>query len=144
MSSTRTWKCPDCGQSVNVDYDWIAEHGMPVCEKCDCDMELQPAAGDDGLLIAAARPAEPTTAAITPKRGVTEEQIQRLVAKAEAAGLQAEDLDELVHELASSIAADINNDGMDAQLRYLAEEMGLPAAEKQLDEQIEARSEEEP
>jgi hypothetical protein len=38
---TRTWKCPDCGKTVEISYDRLAEHGTPVCE-CDCDMELQP------------------------------------------------------------------------------------------------------
>ena len=41
---TRTWKCPECGKTVEVSYDWLAEHGGPVCEDCDCDMELR---GDD-------------------------------------------------------------------------------------------------
>jgi hypothetical protein len=38
----RTWKCPDCGKAAEISYDWLAEHGGPVCEKCDCDMQLQP------------------------------------------------------------------------------------------------------
>ena len=38
-----------------------------------------------------------------------EQVIGDLLAKAEAAGLQAEDLDEMVHELTASIAADVNN-----------------------------------
>ena len=44
MNTTRTWKCPDCGTTTEISYDWLAEHGGPVCEKCDCDMELQPEA----------------------------------------------------------------------------------------------------
>jgi hypothetical protein len=44
--TARTWKCPDCGTISEIDYDWLAEHGGPVCEQCDCDMELQPEAED--------------------------------------------------------------------------------------------------
>lgn len=36
----RTWKCPECGRTEEISYDWLAEHGGPVCGKCDCDMEL--------------------------------------------------------------------------------------------------------
>ncbi len=59
--------------------------------------------------------------------------IDALLAKAETAGLKAEDLDESVHELAASIAADVNNEGMDGQIRYLVEQMGVQAATKELD-----------
>jgi transposase-like protein len=38
----RTWKCPECGHTEAIRYDWLAEHGGPVCEHCDCDMEVQP------------------------------------------------------------------------------------------------------
>jgi hypothetical protein len=38
----RTWECPDCGETAEVSYDWLAECGGPVCGKCDCDMELLP------------------------------------------------------------------------------------------------------
>ena len=65
--------------------------------------------------------------------------VERLSDKAESAGLQPEDLDEMVHEMASSIAADVNNEGVDGQIRYLVKEMGAQHAEKQLDELIEER-----
>jgi hypothetical protein len=42
MNCERLWKCPECEYSETFDYDWLAEHGGPVCPKCDCDMELQP------------------------------------------------------------------------------------------------------
>ena len=32
---------------TEMSYDWLAENGGPVCDKCDCDMELQPEAQDD-------------------------------------------------------------------------------------------------
>ena len=42
MSDTRTWKCPECERSEEIGYDWLAEHGAPICQQCDCDMALQP------------------------------------------------------------------------------------------------------
>ena len=39
--------------------------------------------------------------------------VNRLATKAESAGLEPEDLDEAVHELASGFAADVNNDGLE-------------------------------
>jgi hypothetical protein len=41
-SESRLWKCSECGHVEEIDQDWLAEHGGPVCDKCDCDMELQP------------------------------------------------------------------------------------------------------
>ena len=58
----------------------------------------------------------------------------------EAAGLESEDLDEVVHELVASIAANMNNSGMEGQLGYLIEEMGIQAATKQLDRLVEERA----
>ena len=43
VDDERTWKCPECGDTVDIGYDWLAEHGGPVCEECDCDMGLQEA-----------------------------------------------------------------------------------------------------
>ena len=117
MNTNRTWTCPDCGSSTEISYDWLAEHGGPVCEKCDCDMELQPES-------------EATAT------------VERLVNKAEAAGLDPEDLDDLVHDLTASIAADVNNGGLEDQIRYLVEGMGAQHAERQLDELIESQPKE--
>jgi len=108
----RTWKCPTCGHCEEISYDWLAEHGGPVCKHCDCDMALQP---------------EPEAPVV----------VQRLVDKAEAAGLQAEDLDEAVHELADSFAADANNGGLEEQIRYLVGGLGAQHTERLLDELIE-------
>ena len=41
-SGSRVWKCPECGQVEEFDQDWLADHGEPVCGKCDRDMEIQP------------------------------------------------------------------------------------------------------
>ncbi len=119
MSTSRTWKCPECGHTVEINYDWLAEHGGPVCEHCDCDMAIQPEAGVTTAAQAAV--------------------VARLVDKAEASGLKAEDIDELVHEFAASIAADVNNGGLEEQLRYLVDGLGVQHAERQLDELIESQ-----
>jgi hypothetical protein len=63
-----------------------------------------------------------------------------LLTKAEAAGLEPEDLDEIVHELAASIAADVNNDSLDGQIGYLIDQMGVQAATKQVDRLAEERA----
>ena len=68
--------------------------------------------------------------------------VERLASKAESAGLEPEDLDETVHELASSVAADVNNGGLEDQLRYLVEGLGAKYAEARLDDLIEDHAEE--
>ncbi len=67
--------------------------------------------------------------------------IDDLLAKVEAAGLKAEDLDEIVHEFASSIAADINNEGIDGQIRYLVDHLGLQGTTKQIERLVEEQPE---
>jgi len=117
MNTDRTWKCPDCGKTTEISYDWLVEHGGPVCEKCDCDMAVQPeATADDCAAV-----------------------VDRLTNKADAAGLAAEDLDDLVHELAASIASDTNNSGLEDQIRYLVDGLGTQHTERQLDQLIEER-----
>jgi hypothetical protein len=109
----RSWKCPDCGHTEEISYDWLAEQGGPVCQKCDCDMELEPESEGNKA------------------------DVERLVDKVSAAGLNPEDLDELVHELVSSVAADVNNGGLDEQVAYLVKEMGVQHTERELDRLIE-------
>jgi transcription elongation factor Elf1 len=121
MSTDRTWKCPQCGHCVDISYDWLADNGTPICGDCDIDMELQPE-----------NEAE---------RHDRKAAVERLVAKAESANLVSEDLDEAVHELAASIAADTNNGGLDDQIGYLVAEMGVEGTEKQLDRLIEGKAE---
>ncbi len=111
----RTWICPDCKRAEEVSYDRLAEQGKPTCGQCGRGMELQPEADDLDAVV------------------------ERLSDKADSAGLQPEDLDDMVHEMASSIASDINNEGVDGQIKYLVKEMGAQHAEKQLDELIEER-----
>ena len=69
--------------------------------------------------------------------------VERLVDKAESASLKAEDVDELVHELASSVAADMNNGGLDEQIHYLVKGLGAERTERQIDELVEERKTEE-
>lgn len=101
---------------TEIDYDWLAVNGGPVCETCDCDLELQTEATDD------CAPA-----------------VERLVNRADAAGVQPGDCDELVHDLAASVAADVNDGGVTDQLRYLIDGLGAQHAERQLDELISQR-----
>ncbi len=172
MSVARTWKCPQCGLSLEIAYDWLAEHGGPVCEHCDCDMDLQPAGADNENLTAElleigkellnwadtmggweakcwTRLRTAMTKAVAhkqadeqPETAASEEQIERLVDKVDAAGLEPEELDEIVHEFAASIAADVNNGGLEDQIRYLVDGMGVQHTEQQLDELIEGQTRE--
>ena len=57
-----------------------------------------------------------------------------LLSKAKAADLAAEDLDETVHDLAASIASDVNNSGIDGQLAFLLDNMGYEGTSTRLDE----------
>jgi len=41
------------------------------------------------------------------------------------AGVDSEDLDELIHDFKSSEAADINNGGLDSQVLYLVDAVGI-------------------
>jgi hypothetical protein len=106
-----TWKCLGCANTV--------EQGSLTCGQCCCSMRLQRDQESDG---SDHNPA-----------------VDRLFDKAEDAGLTSENLDELVHELAASIAADVNNSGLEDQIRYLVKDLGVSAVEKQLDQIIEGR-----
>ena len=108
MTSERTWKCPECGNTVQADYDWLAEHGNPVCD-CDTDMKLLPAVDDAGVFRLAYE-------------------------KLAVAGVESEDVDEMIHELYANTAADVNNGGLEDQIRCLLREIGEEATMKQLDE----------
>lgn len=35
LCETACFECPDCGHTVSEGAKWIAEHGNPVCPKCD-------------------------------------------------------------------------------------------------------------
>jgi len=55
---------------------------------------------------------------------------ERLIQQAEENGVKAEQLDELVHEIASSHAASINNGGLSEQIEYLVKELGATEVER--------------
>ena len=46
----------------------------------------------------------------------------------------------MVHELAASVAADVNNGGLEDQLHYLVDGLGAQHAEQQLNELIKSRA----
>ena len=48
-------------------------------------------------------------------------EVERLTNKADIAGLQPENLDDLIHDLAASVAADVNNGGLADQIEYLVD-----------------------
>jgi hypothetical protein len=79
------------------------------------------------------------TPASAPDRGAV---VLRLEDKAQTAGLTAEDLDDLVHELASNTAADVNNGGLFDQIQYLVDELGVQNAEREIDALLEAKRQE--
>jgi len=39
-SYARTWQCPNCGRSILVTYEELAEVGCPLCGDCDDEMTL--------------------------------------------------------------------------------------------------------
>ena len=63
-----------------------------------------------------------------------EQRLAQLVVKAKAAGMEAGDLDEAVHDMAASMAASVNNSGLEGQLGYLLDEMGYEGTSTRLDE----------
>ena len=69
---------------------------------------------------------EPDTSDMEENRQETE----RLTRQAEENGVQPERLDELVHEIASSHAASINNGGLSEQIEYLVKELGAAEVER--------------
>ncbi len=40
VSYCRTWKCPDCGRTIEHSYEALAEVGTPICTDCDAEMDL--------------------------------------------------------------------------------------------------------
>ena len=67
--------------------------------------------------------------ALSENRGRRQE-TERLIQQAEENGVQPERLDELVHEIASSHAASINNGGLSEQIEYLVKELGAAEVER--------------
>jgi len=65
--------------------------------------------------------------------------VKRLLRKAEEGGLDAEDLDEIVQDVAAQAASTVNNAGLAAQVAYLVEHWSAEEAEKAIDIEIEAQ-----
>ena len=76
-------------------------------------------------------------AAVNNATKAASETAERLAEKALTAGLEAEDLYEAIHDLAASVAADVNNGGLEEQISYLIDGLGAQHTEKLLDELIE-------
>ena len=67
--------------------------------------------------------------------GETEQRIQpedRPTTLVTDLGLSDEDLDEIVHEVASKTASDVNNGGVSSQIEYLVAQLGEEETEKSL------------
>ena len=60
---------------------------------------------------------------------------------AEDMGLDGEDLDEAVHDAASRIGSDVNNQGLDRQIQFLAEQLGARGAEEEIRAAVEESDE---
>ena len=60
------------------------------------------------------------------------QETERLIQQAEEDGVLPERLDELVHEIASSHAASINNGGLSEQIEYIVKELGAAEVERVL------------
>ncbi len=71
-----------------------------------------------------------------------QESIAQLVDKANKLGLHPEDLDEAVHDAADSLAATINNEGVDKQVAWLIDQLGLSDTEACIAEIAEQKSRE--
>jgi len=53
-----TWECPECGETVEVFYEDLADIGTPICGVCDCEMDLGTVeCRGHSFLLAAARAA---------------------------------------------------------------------------------------
>jgi hypothetical protein len=66
-----------------------------------------------------------------PASGGSAQELDDLLARARQLGARSGDLDEIVHEVVSWRATEINNGGLEAQLRYLFEAIG-PAQAREL------------
>ncbi len=68
---------------------------------------------------------------------------KRLVDLALSLDVESIDLDEVVHDVASQIASDINNGGLYSQIGYLLSELGVAEIEAEIRSAAEAAAEEE-
>lgn len=73
---------------------------------------------------------EDTKITISKRESSTDEDIGRLLDTLIVKNANEECLDEAVHNAASAAASTVNNQGMEGQLRYLLEELGLDETRK--------------
>jgi hypothetical protein len=64
--------------------------------------------------------------------GNREQDLRDLLALARQHGISSDDLDEIVHEVVSEQATQINNDGLEVQLSYLIDAIGPAQARAML------------
>ena len=100
------------GYLVGIDSSYLEQDVGPVYDPCNFGVELEvpddeQASGD-------------------------EQGMGHLVAIAERLGLDADHLDELVHEQYGQIAAAVNNEGLESQLSFLAGRLGTQAVDDEL------------
>ena len=65
--------------------------------------------------------------------GNRDRELRDLLALAQQHGINSDDLDDIVHELISEQATQINNGGLEAQLSYLIDAIGPAQARAMLD-----------
>jgi len=41
-NGSKVWACPECGEEKIVNYDDLAEVGIPICQYCDCELSQEP------------------------------------------------------------------------------------------------------
>jgi len=73
------------------------------------------------------------------KRHELQKDIARLVHKAEDLGIKSEDLDDVVHDTADSLAASIDNSGLDDQITWLVEQLGIGDVETYITNLVEGK-----
>lgn len=100
------------GYLVGIDGSYLEQDVGPVYDPCNFGVELE--VPDD-------------------EEESSDDQVARnLVETAERLGLDTEQIDELVHEQFSQMASAINNEGLEAQLAFLAGRLGTQAVDDEL------------
>jgi len=65
--------------------------------------------------------------------------ITELIYKCKRLDIDAECLDEAVHDVASEMASNVNNGGVMDQVSFLAQQIGLDGAERLIDQLVQKR-----
>jgi hypothetical protein len=134
--------CKACGEGLDAYESFdnpsaaLDSHDVTAVPKLLAACQAVVANWEHGDLAHAARMcAEAVEATKHPTmKDAQEGTVSDLLSKAKAADLVAEDLDEAVHDMASSIASNVNNSGIDGQLAFLLDNMGYDGTSTRLDE----------